>query len=71
MRKSMCLLGKLYQWAMNANENNQVGSHHRTILKQTVHLLYIHYPVSISNIQYYILKRHCFCYYTGVRPEFC
>ena len=36
MRKSMCLLGKLYQWAMNASENNQEGSHYPRILKQTV-----------------------------------
>ena len=49
----MCLLGKLYQWAMNASKNNQEGSHHQHILKQ-ISLLYIHYPVSISNAQHYI-----------------
>ena len=32
----MYLLGKLYQWAMNASTSNQEGSHHRRILKQTV-----------------------------------
>ena len=36
MHKSMCLLGKLYQWAIYASKNNQEGSHHRRILKQTV-----------------------------------
>ena len=36
MHKSMRLLGKLYQWAMNASESNQESSHHRSILKQTV-----------------------------------
>ena len=36
MRKSMRLIGKLYQWAMDGSKNNQEGSHHRRILKQTV-----------------------------------
>ena len=35
MRKSMCMIGKLYQWALNASKNNQEGSHHRRILEQT------------------------------------
>ena len=29
------LAWELYQWAMNASENNQEGNHHRRILRQT------------------------------------
>ena len=39
IRRSMCLLGKLYQWSINARKNSQEGSHDRRILKQTVLVL--------------------------------
>ena len=60
MHRNMCLLEKLYQWAINASKSNQESGTDRRVLKQTVlalHSLVLH-SVSIVNTQHCLL-RHC------------
>ena len=68
MHRSMCVLEKLYQWAINANRNNQEDSNDRHIFEAKAFALHS-FPVSISNTHYYILK-HCLHYIQECNQNF-
>ena len=69
MHRSMCVLEKLYQWAINANRNNQEDSNDRRIFDAKAFALH---SLPRKHRLYTLLhSKTLFTLYPGVPPEFC